>query len=99
MDLFNNKIICFNCSNELDLSPGDKVMRSEECPKCYGSVHSCKMCHFYDKNAYNECKEPSADRIVDKEMANFCDYFVLKGSDNNSGSGNETDAANALFKN
>jgi hypothetical protein len=24
---------------------------------------------------YNECREPSAERVVDKEKANFCDYF------------------------
>jgi hypothetical protein len=35
------------------------------------------MCHFYDVKAYNECKEPMADRITDKEKANFCDYFKI----------------------
>ncbi|EQC51685.1 hypothetical protein M901_2861 [Bacteriovorax sp. DB6_IX] len=57
------------------------------------------MCKFYDPTAYNECKETNADRILEKEKANFCDYFILKGG---SGSGDEKDdlmaAANALFK-
>ncbi len=32
-------------------------------------------CRFYDETAYNECSEPSAERVVDKEKSNFCDYF------------------------
>ncbi len=57
------------------------------------------MCSFYDKNSYNECKEPIADRITDKEKSNYCDYFKL-----NDGVGvkDKKDdllaAANALFK-
>jgi hypothetical protein len=38
------------------------------------------MCHFYDPKSYNECKETSADRIQDKEKANYCDYFKLSGN-------------------
>lgn len=93
------KIKCHSCSKGLDLEQNAKVLRSEECPYCYASVHCCKMCGFYDKTAYNECRETNADRIVEKEKANFCDYFVLKGS---SIEGNSKDsllsAANSLFK-
>lgn len=57
------------------------------------------MCSFYDPSAYNECKEPMANRILEKESANFCDYYKL-GALNNQG--NDKDdlmaAANALFK-
>ena len=35
----------------------------------------CKNCAFYDTSAYNECHEIQAERVVDKERANFCDYF------------------------
>jgi len=93
------KINCHSCNKSLDLEQNAKVLRSEECPYCYASVHCCKMCEFYDSTAYNECREPSADRIVDKEKANFCDYFILKG---HSGGGSNKDdllsAANSLFK-
>lgn len=92
-------IQCYSCSKDLDLSPAQKITRSEECPYCYASLHCCKMCKFYDPTAYNECKETNADRILEKEKANFCDYFILKGG---SGSGDDKDdlmaAANALFK-
>jgi hypothetical protein len=40
------------------------------------------MCSFYDPKVYNECKETNADRITEKEKANFCDYFKFgPGSD------------------
>ena len=58
------------------------------------------MCQFYDPKAYNECRENSADRIVDKEKANFCDYFKI-GSAGNDADKARQDAlakAAALFK-
>jgi hypothetical protein len=92
-------VLCHACKKNLDLAAGSKVPRNEECPYCYSSIHVCKMCNFYDSTAYNECRESSADRIVEKEKANFCDFFVLKGGK----SPNETKEdllknASALFK-
>lgn len=46
------------------------------------SIRCCKMCQFYDPKAYNECREPNADRVVDKEKANFCDYYKIGGGGN-----------------
>ena len=100
MTLIENNIKCYKCSQSLDYSAGAKLSRQDECPKCYASLHCCMMCMFYDKTAYNECKEPMANRILDKEKSNFCDFFKLACA---SGGGNEDDnllgAANALFKN
>jgi hypothetical protein len=42
------------------------------------------MCQFYDTKAYNECREPMADRITEKEKANFCDYFKIGGGENDA---------------
>lgn len=38
------------------------------------------MCIYYDPKSYNECRESSADRVLDKEKDNFCDYFSLNGA-------------------
>lgn len=88
---------CFSCGSELTFSstPG----RREECSKCRADVHVCKNCKNYDRNAYNECREPQADVVLEKERSNFCDYFIP-----GSGSGGvdkQKDlraAADALFK-
>jgi hypothetical protein len=57
------------------------------------------MCALYDKNSYNECKEPSADRIIEKEKANFCDFYKLGNHDSSeSNQNNLLNQANSLFK-
>ena len=63
-----------------DLSIKGNVSRRDTCPHCQGDLRCCKQCNYYDPSAYNECREVSSERIMDKERANFCDYFVLKGS-------------------
>jgi hypothetical protein len=48
---------------------------------------------------YNECVEPNADRVIDKEKANFCDYFQLSGSKLSSPTKEDLiNSADALFK-
>ena len=89
---------CAFCRKQLGVV--DKVGRSDTCPHCGGDLKCCKQCDFYQPNAYNECKEVIAERIVDKERANFCDYYVPKGPP--QGKVNRTkdakDALEALFK-
>lgn len=57
------------------------------------------MCQFHDPSAYNECREPMANRILDKEKANFCEFYKLK-TDNSMQSQQEDllAKANSLFK-
>lgn len=92
-------IKCYKCDHILDIDLRTSISRSEECPKCYANIRCCMMCEFYDKNSYNECREPSAPRQLDKEKANFCDYYKLDQSAKyESEKNNALDAANALFK-
>lgn len=64
---------CFKCGKENPTS--DKVGFRESCFSCGQDLHCCKNCKFYDSSSYNECRETQADRVLDKEKANFCDYF------------------------
>ena len=95
-----NTLKCYNCHKNLEISEGDRILRHEECSSCQASLHCCRMCVHYDTQSYNECREPLAERIVDKEKANFCSYFKI--SSNGAEQNNEKDdlvaAANALFK-
>lgn len=91
---------CYKCGSELHESFNIIVSRTDSCPKCMADIKCCKMCKFYDSTAYNECKEFQADRVADKEKANFCDYFKLTSSYNDPDKARQ-DAlakANALFK-
>ena len=89
---------CAFCGKQISVV--DKVGRNDTCPHCGGDLKCCKQCDFYQPNAYNECREVMAERIVDKERANFCDYYVPNGP--SRGRVNRTqdarDALEALFK-
>ncbi len=94
-----NTITCIFCSSQLAFEVQDKIGRYEECTQCKRSLRCCRMCSFYDRHAYNECREPNAERVIEKERANFCSYFTLSTGTNHNTSKNELlAAANALFK-
>ena len=90
---------CFKCKKEIELSLNANIPRGEQCPHCLADLRSCKMCMFYDSKSYNECREPSADRVVDKEKANFCDYYKIgDGAKINDLSDDAAKLADSLFK-
>lgn len=94
-----NDVACYKCKQPLELVGLDNISRSEECPHCYANVRCCMMCVFYDVSAYNECRETSADRHLDKEKANFCGHYKLDQSAKyESEKNNALATANALFK-
>lgn len=71
-------INCHKCKKELKLTAESTIGRRDICEYCQTDLRCCFMCHFWDKNSYNECREPGAERIVDKEKANYCDYFKIR---------------------
>ena len=91
-------VYCFKCQTKLEVP--EPISRKEECVQCRSDVRVCKNCQFYDPKVYNECRETQADRILEKERANLCDFFK-----SNSVQGQQTNekekllsAAEALFK-
>ncbi len=64
---------CSACGKELSIER--KVGRSETCTFCGADLHVCLNCSFYSPGAYNDCREPQAERVVDKKRSNFCDFF------------------------
>ena len=51
--------------------------RQEECPHCQTQLHVCRMCEFFDTAVAQQCREPVADLVSDKQRANFCGYFQI----------------------
>jgi len=45
------------------------------CAGCGAWLRCCRNCAFYAPGVANDCREPNAERVVDKEAANFCDWF------------------------
>ena len=89
---------CVFCGETIPIA--EKISRNDVCPQCNRDLRCCKQCKFYDLHAYNDCREVSAERIVDKDRANFCDYFVPKGSprENVDKAQEARSALEALFK-
>ena len=89
---------CAFCGGKVSLE--GKVSKNDTCLHCGKDLRCCKQCKFYDPHSYNNCREVLAERIVDKERSNFCDYFVPRGS--RGGKINRTQEAKsaleALFK-
>lgn len=88
---------CWHCGT--DLGPLD-YGRADTCTRCGKDTRVCKNCFFHDPAAHNQCHETQADRVVEKERSNFCDYFKPKKGGGTGG--NQKDAlkaaAEALFK-
>lgn len=86
---------CYNCNHLIE-----DFGRADTCPSCRRDTRVCRNCEFYDSNYNNECRESQADRVVEKEKSNFCDYF--KPGSREGGSGPSSDdlksAAEKLFK-
>lgn len=66
-------LVCHSCGTEIALQ--ERVGRQDTCSQCGSYLHCCRNCRFYDVASYNECREPQAERVVDKMGSNFCDYF------------------------
>lgn len=67
------QVACYKC-HTVSSSPGSQVGLREEC-SCGADLHICLNCTHYDSTSYNECKEPVAERVRDKDRSNFCDHF------------------------
>jgi len=43
--------------------------------RCAAFLHCCRNCDHYGPGLANDCREPQAERVADKEQGNFCDWF------------------------
>lgn len=70
---------CFQCGEKFPaaLLEMPRIGFREECSKCRADVRVCRNCTHYDPKMYNECREPQAERVADKDRSNRCDQFVL----------------------
>ena len=86
---------CWKCGGALPdvLLP---LARHEECPHCRVQLHVCRMCEFFDTAASQQCREPVADLVSDKQRANFCGYFQISPHAYTASSGQTEESARQL---
>ncbi|MEG3640869.1 hypothetical protein [Magnetococcus sp. PR-3] len=95
---------CWSCKHSLE---AEDFKRGAYCDRCGRDLRCCMACHFYAVEAYNACHETQAERVVDKEKSNFCDFFKPRPAQGSKGAMGHRqgvakdaalDAAEALFK-
>ncbi len=62
---------CHACGAELER---ERVGVRETCA-CSAYLHCCRNCDHFAPGAANDCREPSAERVPDKDQGNFCEWF------------------------
>jgi hypothetical protein len=67
--------VCHHCGQ--DIGTMERVGRRDTCWHCSADLHCCLNCTFYDPPSHNQCREPQAERQIDKEVGNFCEYFAF----------------------
>jgi hypothetical protein len=92
---------CGACGTAIELGSGERVGFRDVCARCNGDLHACRNCAHHDPGAYNECREPSAERVSDRERANRCEWFAPRTGEatgRRDPKAGAQDALDALFK-
>jgi len=84
--------ICWHCGGHLSATD---YGREGECPQCRRQTHVCRNCRFYAPGRPNDCFEPVAEPVTDKQRANFCDYFEPAKDTHEAGPDNDQLKADA----
>ncbi len=65
---------CHGCGAVVGIE--GRVGRKELCASCGRPLRCCKNCELYIPTASNQCHEPQAEWVADRESANFCEFFT-----------------------
>lgn len=91
--------VCWSCGRELAATD---YGRGDTCIQCRRDTKVCKNCIHFDPDYHNQCRENQADRVLEKERSNFCDYFKASSQTHKGGQNQKQldarAAAEALFK-
>src|SRR6202045_216160 len=83
---------CWHCARKIEVVTGERIGFRDECEGCGRALHVCRNCGFYDPSYNNACREPQAERVVDKDRFNFCEYFA-PGKGEGAGAGVQSKSA------
>ena len=94
--------VCHHCHKPFNVTAGERIGRRDSCSQCSADLHCCLNCALYAANHDNQCREPQAERQVDKTIGNFCEYFELRSKSAAGGGVHPTNQAlsdlDKLFK-
>jgi len=55
------------------------IYRTTVCSSCGKDLKVCLNCLFYSPGSPYDCREPVSEPVVEKNRANFCDFFQPGG--------------------
>lgn len=62
---------CANCGASYEIP----VYRNTLCSFCGKELKTCRNCMYFMPGFANDCREPVSEPVLDKDRANFCDWF------------------------
>jgi hypothetical protein len=69
-------VTCHHCGRAIQLETA--IQRTDSCPSCYSDLKCCLNCTFYDPGRNNQCADPAAEWVPEKDKANFCEFFTVR---------------------
>ena len=70
-----HNIACYRCGAPLG-GMSLPFSRQDQCPACGVDLHVCRMCVHYDPAVPAQCREDDAEEVKEKELANFCEWYM-----------------------
>jgi len=67
-------VCCHACGTVND--EGSLVSRGATCGQCGRPLRCCRNCTRFAPGHSNDCNEPAAEFVGDKDKGNFCDWFT-----------------------
>ncbi len=79
-----------------------ELQRTDSCTICHSDLKCCLNCRFFDPSLANQCREPQVEPVLEKDRANFCEFFQFRevsplGAPGQGGSQSEKERARAAF--
>lgn len=71
----SEEIRCFKCGDALAYL-SLPISRRDTCRACSAPVHVCRMCVHFASDVPGQCREEDAEDVKEKDMINFCEWFV-----------------------
>lgn len=68
------EVVCWNCGCSLEDIPRP-ISRHANCPECFEDLHCCRLCVHFAPRLTGQCDDDRAEPPVQKENANFCEFF------------------------
>jgi hypothetical protein len=69
-------LLCWNCGRPTGIQ--HKVSRHDRCDNCGADLHTCRGCRHFEPGRRYQCRETVESNVLDKEKANFCDFFQMR---------------------